>query len=254
MVKVELSSVACLVRRQLAVAAVVGSAIVPSALGAQHRGTSVLVAGVADAETGQPLEGAEVVLLDQHRLARANQMGEARLDGVPRGAQRVRVRKLGYSPSEVTLAISGDTTGAVFRLPRSVTQLGAINIEAEWVPPKMKDFERRRRKGIGRFLSAEQLDKERDRDFGVLMVSRFPGLRVVTDTGGQQHLTSVRGTGNCPVAVFLDDIRLGLTEDIYFIQTWDLAAVEYYSGNEVPVEYRSRAVGCGLLLAWSKWY
>jgi hypothetical protein len=222
--------------------------------GAQDRGTSVLVAGVADADTGEPLEGAEVVLLDIHRLAKANQMGEARLDGVPRGPQLVRVRKIGYVPSEVTIAVSGDTTGAVFRLPKSVTRLGTIDIEADWVPPKIRDVERRRRKGIGRFLSAELLDKERERDFGVLIASRFPGLRVYTDTSGQQRLTSLRGTAACPVSVFLDDIPVGLTEDIYIIKTWDLAAVEYYTGNEIPIEYRSRATGCGLLLAWSKWY
>jgi len=223
-------------------------------LGAQERGTSVLVAGVADADTGEPLEGAEVVLLDVHRLAKANQMGEARLDGVPRGPQLVRVRKIGYVPSEVTIAISGDTTGAVFRLPRAITRLGAIDIEADWVPPKVRDMERRRRKGIGRFLSAELLDKERDRDFGVLIASRFPGLRVFTDTSGQQRLMSLRGTGACPLSVFLDDIPVGLAEDIYIIKTWDLAAVEYYTGNEIPIEYRSRTTGCGLLLAWSKWY
>src|SRR4051794_9874053 len=65
------------------------------ALGAQGGRTSTLVAGVADAETGQPLEGAEVILLGVHRLARANVMGEAVIAGVPHGTQRVRVRRLG---------------------------------------------------------------------------------------------------------------------------------------------------------------
>jgi len=49
-------------------------------LGAQSGRTSTFVAGVADAETGQPLEGAEVILLGVHRLARANAMGEATLE------------------------------------------------------------------------------------------------------------------------------------------------------------------------------
>ena len=39
-----------------------------AALGARGGRTSTLVAGVADAETGQPLEGAEVILLGVHRL------------------------------------------------------------------------------------------------------------------------------------------------------------------------------------------
>jgi hypothetical protein len=69
-----------------------------------------------------------------------------------------------------------------------------------------------------------------------------------------QRLTSARGTGTCPIAVFLDDIPVGATEDIYIIKTWDLAGVEYYSETQMPVEYRARVRACGLLLAWSKWY
>src|SRR5688572_24121853 len=102
-------------------------------LGAQ-RGTSVFVAGVADAETGQPLEGAEVLLLGERRVTRANALGEARLDGVPRGSQLVRVRMLGYAPAQITVKFERDTTGAVFRLTRSVTTLSTVTIEADRLP------------------------------------------------------------------------------------------------------------------------
>jgi hypothetical protein len=65
-----------------------GSAI--TTLGAQRGGTSTFVAGVADAETGQPLEGAEDILLGVHRLARANALGDASIDGVPRVGRAAR--------------------------------------------------------------------------------------------------------------------------------------------------------------------
>jgi carboxypeptidase family protein len=134
-------------------------------LGAQG-GTCTLVAGVADAETGQPLEGAEVILFDAHRLARANALGEATIAELPRGTQHVRVRRLGYVPIEVDIAIARDTTGAVFRLRRSAVQLGVINVEADWSPPNMKDVEVRMRQGIGRFLTEAEIGHDRDRDFG----------------------------------------------------------------------------------------
>lgn len=51
--------------------------------GAQQKSASVLIAGVADAETGQALEGAEALLVGLHRVARAKSMGEAILAGVP---------------------------------------------------------------------------------------------------------------------------------------------------------------------------
>ena len=223
-------------------------------LGAQG-GSSTLVAGVADAETGQPLEGAEVLLVRLGRLGRANVMGEATISGVPRGLQRVRVRRLGYAPAEIDLAVSGDTTGAVFRLQRVATQLGEVNVEAQWVPPNIRDFEARRRQAIGRFLTDSILDHDRDRDFSLVAMTRFPGLMTVPDSSGRPLLSSRRtaGLSLCPVQVYLDGVNLG-REYGDWVRTWDLAAVEYYTGMQVPVRYRTGAYGCGVLLLWSKWY
>ena len=231
------------------------------ALGAQSGRTSTFIAGVADAETGQPLEGAEVILLGVHRLARANAMGEAMLDQIPRGRQRVRVRKLGYAPSEIDIAMVGDTTGAVFRLQRSVTQLGAVKVEAEeWTPPQMKDVEVRRKQGIGRFLTDVELDKDRDRDFPLVVTTRFPGLRTVLDVrSGNRVLASTRDPGGtaggapCFVMVYLDGIDVP-PEDIELVRTWDLAAAEFYTAVQVPARYRTKSYGCGVMLLWSKWY
>lgn len=223
-------------------------------LGAQQTGTSVLVAGVADAETGQALEGAEVLLVGLHRLARANGMGEAILAGVPRGVQHVRVRYLGYTPAEVDLAFTSDTTGAVFRLPRAAMNLGEVKVTAEWMPPKMKDVAVRMKQGIGRFLTDEELAKDQDREFALTATTRFPGLTTVPDGLGHQLVASRRSAGVsvCLVQIYLDGILLGQDSDL--VRTWDLATVEYYTGSQVPVRYRTGAYGCGVLLLWSKWY
>jgi len=251
--------------RTFAIAAAVLGAAVSSvgvrALGAQSGRTSTFVAGVADAETGQPLEGAEVILLGAHRLARANAMGEATLDQIPRGPQRVRVRKLGYAPSEVDIAMVGDTSGAVFRLQRSVTQLGAVKVEAaEWTPPQMKDVEARRKQGIGRFLSDVDLDKDRNRDFPLVLTTRFPGLKTILDVQSSNRVLAstrdqvgLQGIAPCFVTVYLDGIDVP-RQDIELVRTWDLAAVEFYTAEQVPARYRTKAYACGVVLLWSKWY
>lgn len=239
-----------------AIASLVGA----GALGAQSGWTTTFIAGVADAETGQPLEGAEVILLGVHRLARANALGEATLDKIPHGPQRVRVRKLGYAPSEVDVAMVGDTAGAVFRLQRSVTQLGAVNVEAEWTPSQMKDVETRRKQGIGRFLTDVELDKDRERDFSLVLTTRFPGLKTMLDIpSGNRVLASTRdrvglaGIAPCFVTVYLDGVDVP-RQDIELVRTWDLAAVEFYTPEQVPVRYRTKFYGCGVVLLWSKWY
>jgi hypothetical protein len=234
-------------------------ALSAATLGAQGGKTSVLVAGVADAETGQPLEGAEVILMSARRLARANGMGEASLPSVPHGVQRVRVRRLGYSPAELDLAIAGDTTGAVFRLQKVPTQLGAVRVEASWVPPRMRDVEARRKRGIGRFLTEEDLDKERDRDFVLTMTTRVPGLKSLIGSDGTRVLASMRdnlgmtGVAPCYVTLYIDGMIVD-PKDIEMVRTWDLAAVEFFQAAEVPVMYRNKPYGCGVVLLWSKWY
>ena len=233
---------------------------IPTRLAAWQAGNvSTFIAGVADAETGEGLEGAEVILVRLRRLTRANGMGEATFTEVPRGVQRVRVRRLGYAPAEVDLAIAGDTSGAVFRLQRRPTELGVVRVEAEWVPPRMKDVEARRRQGIGRFLTERDLERDKDRDFVLAMTTRFPGLHSDSDETGRRALVTKRsavsiagGAPPCYVAVYLDDVEQPREADL--IRTWDLAVVEFYSAEQVPVRYRTKHYGCGVLLLWSKWY
>jgi len=245
--------------RAFRVAAIIAGTFVGSALGAQGGGTSVFVAGVADAETGQPLEGAEILLTGEYRLLRANTMGEAVFGGVPRGKQHIRVRKIGYVASEVDVAIVGDTSGAVFRLQKAVTQLGAVRVEAEWVPPRMRDAQVRKRMGIGRFLTEADLDRDRERDFPLMLTTRFPGLKTVLDSSGHRVLASTRdllgmmGVKPCFISVYLDDMYFP-RGDLEMIRTWDLTLVEFYTADQVPVRYKAGGGGgCGLVLLWSKW-
>jgi hypothetical protein len=242
------------------VALVIGAVTLGSATmrpaAAQAAAGSTLVVGVADAETGAALEGAEVVLMKLFRIGRTNSMGEATIREVARGTQRVRVRRRGYAPSEIDLAVVGDTTGAVFRLQRTATQLGAVNVDAEWIPPRMRDVDTRRRQGIGRFLTAADLAQDADRDFTLAMSTRFAGLTTFIGTSGNRVLGSMSATMSgiaaCPVMIYLDDIEMP-AEETHTIRTWDLAIVEYYRATQVPARYRTKSYKCGVLLLWSKW-
>jgi hypothetical protein len=135
-----------------------------------------------------------------------------------------------------------------------------VNVEAEWTPPQMKDVEARRKQGIGRFLTDAELDKDRDRDFPLVLTTRFPGLKTILDVqSANRVLASTRdqlgmqGVAPCFVTVYLDGMEMP-REDMELFRSWDLAAVEFYTADQVPVRYRTKSYGCGVVLLWSKWY
>lgn len=220
---------------------------------------SALVAGVADRDTGQPLEGAEVVLPALNRIARANAMGEATIPAVPNGAVHVRVRRLGYSPLELDIAVAGDTTGVVFRLERVPTRLAESRTEVTALSPALRDVAVRRNQGFGRYLDETTLSAVAEQDFNLVVSSRLPGMTLVPGPASKPVIASSRpeltptGIRYCPVQIYLDDRLLGL-EDQDLIRTWDLAVVEHYEPGQVPARYRATATEykCGVLLLWSK--
>jgi len=112
--------------------------------------------------------------------------------GVPAGTHRVRVRLIGYAPADVRLQFQGDTTGAVFRLERAAAPLSGVDVTADAVPIGLKNFEVRRKQGIGRFLTETDLARDAERDFVTVAMLRFPGLRMAFDANLRPHIASTR--------------------------------------------------------------
>lgn len=219
--------------------------------------STTLVAAVAENGTGAPIVGAEVIIIDLHRTARTNWIGEAMIGAVPAGRHRVRVRKLGYAAADIELEFRGDTVGPVFMLTAQPPSLDTVRVTAEHASLRLQAFENRKRMGIGRFVTDSVLERDPDRSFAEVAATHFPGLILQTDHFGVPYIMSMRpqcsamGCGRCAPRVMLDDTPL--SRDAFdLIRTWDLAGMEYYSGNTMPVQYRIAGSDCGLLLLWSK--
>jgi len=144
---------------------------------------------------GAAVAGAEVVLIEQKMLAKTDASGIALVPGVPFGEHPVRVRLLGYEPSEVRLKFQGDTTIGMFKLEKSVQALGTVRVTTAAASTQLKDFESRRTQGIGRFLTEADLASVADREFMIVATQKFPGITIQTDEGNQPHLAGMRS--NC---------------------------------------------------------
>jgi len=103
-------------------------ALLPGALRAQTTGT---ISGRVTATQGQPIAGAQVSVAGTTRGASTDQQGHYTITSVPVGAQRVRARMLGYTPSDLPVTVSaGGTATADFQLQQSALQVGAVVVTA----------------------------------------------------------------------------------------------------------------------------
>ena len=237
---------------------------------AQRSKSSVLVATIAIDSSQVLLPGVEVIITDLRRITKSDIVGEATIADIPPGQHTIRVRALGYGAIDAPLLFRGDTLAATFYLKPIVTTLGTVEVSAKRVSPGLREFEGRRSLGLGRFLTESQLDSAaKTLDFQELMALRFPSMKVITVGTTDRVLVSKSdpcggdpkriGSGTllnkscipCAVTVFLDGHDLHDTP-YDLIRTWDLAGVEFYSGAQVPAEYRVHGTNCGLLLLWSR--
>jgi hypothetical protein len=150
----------------------------------------------------------------------------------------------------------------------------------------MRDFERRRRRGNGSFLTRTQIDKSNasrltdllrrmpsvtvlPSDNGSIMVElrgskrvTFNGTTILADTGSStsrlpgppQGTTSV-SVDNCPAAFLLDGLAIdgGSSVDLE-MRPGMLEGIEVYTPAQVPIEYASRFSECGVVIIWTRAY
>jgi hypothetical protein len=215
--------------------------------------STVLVITVADAVNGAMIADAQVRLPTLGRLERTKWNGEAQFSGLASGTYRIQVKALGYAPGDIDLPVKGDTIGIHFELERVSTALDTVRI-VEAAPLRgMKEFENRRRMGLGRFMTDSALRDERTHDLRYVLTTRFPGI---TTTPHGERLVGMDG---CNILMYLDGYKLAMKPkdaiDLHLIRTNDLAGIEVYSLASAPVQYRPTTDGfyCKVILLWSRW-
>ena len=222
--------------------------------------TSLVIASVTDAQSGQPLADAEVRLSDLNLSGTTDWSGEARIAKVAGGQHQFEVRKMGYDPMLVTLAVQGDSIGPVFRLAKTTTPvLEPVKVEGDAGTTYLAEFEKRRAEGHGRYLTAADLEKKQNRSLVAVLANAFSGLMSTPDPERAGHnLLTTRRTRprldrvdvHCGVDIYLDGSQY--LDDLDALRPTELAGVEYYQTESAPGEYRKLTDNCGVLLLWSK--
>jgi TonB family protein len=223
---------------------------------------SSVVAGVVRARGGA-LAGAEVVVTPKLAtpgiaLARrqfTNDDGTFRLTGLPpSGEATLTVRRIGYRPVTRSLALPSGAALTV-ELEQLPQQIAAVVVNERKRGPYtgwLRDFNRRRDAGFGRFISRADIDRTNPTRTTELL-RMVPGLQLYsTNTGSSIRIRNAP----CPPLIVVDGapaLSGYLDVDIFSPQTLD--GIEVYSGAAtVPAELRTARGDdrCGVIALWSR--
>lgn len=216
---------------------------------------------VVVAESGKPLADADVSVPEGPQT-HTNERGEWALDSTPEGTRILEVRAVGYSPVRTAVDVVPGEAPIRTELSTMTATLDTVKtIASRLYDQNMRGFEDRRRGGVGRYLTAEDVARQRPPVTSDLF--RFvPGLRVDRNRVGETVLR-MRGTFElCSPSVYIDghytgDLSAGDIDG--WVSPDEVAGIEIYTGPVIPPQFSTGLSGmgtsqgvCGSIVIWMK--
>lgn len=251
-------------RHCLAVLLLLG-VVCPAALSAQ---SAAIRGRVLHAESGRPIAGATVGIRGANRETRTDSLGQFDIANLRPGEYELLVQAVGFAPARATLPLTaGPPVELDIDLDPLPPTLERVVTEADADAPRnvaMAEFEERRAMGLGRFITRDELLRDRGRTFDAVVRARLPGVRLAT-IGGALVASSGRGTvsiqteiaGVCPANVIVDGVlryTSGTRMPYFDLRSFEasmIAGVEYYTPASTPERFNLRGnATCGTLVIW----
>jgi len=234
----------------VALAASLASGAVHPAL-AQEEPLANVLGRVVEAGSRAGLAEAVVELPELELARESDESGRFWFRNIPAGERLFVIHYLGYA----------DTT-RVFLLPAELNQLEVavelrvvpvadlmVQIDELDTPSKLTEFNRRREKGEGYFITRADIlrrDPLRTTD----MLRAVPGVRIASTDLGR---ASIRMRGrSCNVAYFVDGIRAPYF-NLDSVLPSSVEGIEIYKGTaSVPPEFRGPLTPCAAIVLWTR--
>ncbi len=233
------------------------AAPMPELLLAQNVRPVGVVAGIVRDSGGARLVGAELRVVGSNARAFSNDTGGFRILGVPTGEQLVLARRLGFSPSEGTVAVdSGGLASLSLTLARVPVELTSVTVTASARPVYTgwaAGFFERRDRGMGRYVSAEEIQRRGSTRVTDVMRT-LPGVSIRSSRYAS-NTVFLRGR-SCPPFIWVDGSpAMAGYFDIDALDPQSLEGIEVYSSlATVPAEL-SVPIGkmqCGMIALWTR--
>lgn len=218
---------------------------------------------VVAAENDRLLPGARVSIADG-QWTEANGRGEWNLAEIPTGTRVLHVRAVGFYPQRVVVDVVDDAPTIFTELPTMKAVLDTVRVTASRVTRESRGFEERRRTGIGRFVTREDVLRRQPLVTSDIFQS-VAGLRVErTDNPNDGRRVMMSGSvgDRCWPAIYIDGqymSDLGADEIDTFVRPGEIMGIEVYSGPWAPVQFTRGMAGiggvgnlCGSIVIWTQ--
>ena len=217
--------------------------------------TAHLIGQVVSAIDGRVIGGAVVSLLRSGIGAISDSSGNFNIPLTIAGTDTLEVRFVGYESGTVEIYLEPDrVTRIALLLSPTTVRVAELNVEIERsdTPALYAGFYRRKNKGIGRFITPEEIVRRRPR-YTTDMLRSVPGLAVGATIAGRARVTVTRELIPCEPVIFIDGLYVP-SMPVDDILGTDLGAIEVYLGpSQVPVQFATLAPSsCGAILVWTR--
>lgn len=215
---------------------------------------SVRITGrVTTLRGGKPLAGAQVRIVDGPDT-RTDEQGAWALHNAPPGTRMLEVRAVGYYPEQRAVNVVAGAAPVHVALSTLKAVLDTVRVTAARVyDRRLLEFNQRRRSGMGRFITAEDIARRRPWDISDLF-RLMPGMRV--EGHGLFRSVLTRGVfGWCSPAIYIDGhgmTALGVSDLDMWVRPSDVVGIEVYTGAAVPPQFQQPMGGCGSIVVWTK--
>lgn len=236
--------------------------LLPATAAAQ---TSRIHGTVIEDESEDPIEGTLVTLLspDGDELDRTvtDPEGRFRFAVEDREGIRLRGERLGYRDTTTPVLYLEDRSlfEVEVRLSTEAVLLAPLEVVAWSEPstPYVAEFEHRRRRGMGRYITRETIE-ERDPAYVTDLLASVPGVRLLSSGRGSRRTVVVGRANDCPAGIWVDGMLVNRGPVGADISVDDVVSPEsvygievYRGGSTAPADFVDRA-RCGAVVIWTR--
>jgi TonB-dependent receptor len=201
-------------------------------------GTGTLKGIVADAQTGERLPGAAVLIKDKFLGTYTDINGQFVLPNVPAGNNQVTINYLGYKEQVITVEMTaGETQTVEIKLDVLTTQVEEVVVTAQIRGQRAAINQQLASTSVANVISSEKMQELPDAN-AAEAIGRLPGISLKRNSGEADKIV-IRGLSPKYSNVTIEGIKMASTSD--YDRSVDLSMVqsEMLSGVEVLKSLRA---------------